>query len=675
MSSFNRLIVRWLVFAVVLMTGTVQAAGALESTGKRGLDRSQLTPVSLKERVEKVDALVSASMVEHQVSPNDRTPDPVFLRRIYLQIVGRIPTLREATQFLRSSSGTKRRDLIDQLLKSEGYVSREFNYWADLLRIQSRMRNAPGKPYLDWVKQAFRENKPYDEMVRELITAEGYIWDDGAAGYYLRDAGMPLDHMANTFQVFLGTQLVCAQCHDHPYDEFTQIDYYQQAAYIYGVKTTDRKAVEKFRSFGRRKNLDEMSAETRRVARQMVRPLRYRVNETRSKLRLPDDYQYDDAEPKSVIEPDTIFGDEIHLDEGQSPRDGYARWLTSEENPRFATVIANRLWKRAMGVGIIEPVDDLSDGYSPSHPGLMEYLTQLMVDLDFNLRDYLRVLYNTNTYQRMVSEEEWEEGTPYFFPGPVLQRMSAEQLWDSLMGLVVTDLDERPGNPGRNQRYGQAQDLVGMEPKEILGLAEKRSEATKRGRALREQQQALRRRLKVAERNNRKGQVRQLREQQDALSKEIRRVNNQARYGRRNGRNRRPQSDDPRWKGIPSEMVRASEIQSPAPPRHFLRQFGQSDRETIENANDEASVPQILTLLNGPFYQRLHHEKSLYQKTLAQAGQPNELLDAIYLSLLTRLPSPEERALIVPELRADRRTVVADLTWALLNTRQFSFVQ
>ena len=672
-------IIDWLRIGVLcLLLGNSirsQAARASESSSKHDFSPSTLTGASLKSHVQSIDEMISAAMIENETVPNPRTSDPVFMRRVYLDIVGRIPSLDEATAFLGAKSATKRRDLIDQLLRSEGNVSREFNYWADLLRVQSRLRNAPGAPYLDWIKAAVRENKPYDEMVRELISADGYVWDNGAAGYYLRDAGMPLDHMANTFQVFLGTQLVCAQCHDHPYDEFTQIDYYEQAAYIYGVKTTDRDVAKEYRKLNRKKGGDDISPETKRVARNMIRPLRYRVNETKSKLRLPDDYQYDDAKPKSVVEPDTIFGDPIDLSSGDSPRDSYAKWLSSAENPRFATVIANRLWKRVMGVGIIEPVDDLSDGYSASHPGLMEYLAALVVDLDFNLKDYLRVLYNTQTYQRTVASKEWTKGEPYFFEGPLLRRMSAEQLWDSVVGLVVEDIDERKGNPSQGQRYSQAKDLVGMDTGAILKLAEKKSFVDKKSKELRSEQQKIRQQLKATQNNRKSLVVRQLKQRQTEIGKELRRLSGSSRYGRTAGGKKGSNKKDPRWEGLSTELVRASEIQSPAPSKHFLRQFGQSDRETIENANDEANVPQVLTLLNGPIYSMLRKPNSVFQQTFEQASNPAELLDAIYLTILSRLPSPDERAMLLPSLQSDPVQGSNDLTWALLNTRQFAFIQ
>jgi len=376
-----------------------------------------------------------------------------------------------------------------------------------------------------------------------------------------------------------------------------------------------------------------------------------------------------------VVEPDTIFGEPIDLEGGESPRDGYAKWLTSEENPRFATVIANRLWKRVMGVGIIEPVDDLSDGFSASHPGLMEYLAQLMIDLDFNLKDYLKVLYNTQTYQRDVARKEWRKGDPYFFEGPLLRRMTAEQLWDSFVGLVVTDLDERKGNPSQGQRYSQAEALVGMAPKEIIALAEMKAKNDKKARALREEQQMIRQKLKGVQGGRKSPQFVRLKKRQDAIGREIRQISSSMRNGRASGRTRRPASDDPRWKGLPNEWVRASEISSPAPQKHFLRQFGQSDRETIENANDEANVPQILTLLNGPLYTNLSRPNAEFRKNYEKAANAGELLDMIYLSTLSRPPSPDERALLLPSLQASPEQGTQDLVWALLNTRQFAFIQ
>lgn len=627
----------------------------------------------IAKHAERIDQFILENLKRNDLQPTKISSDQTFLRRIYLDIIGRIPTLKEARAFLNSQSPTKRSELITSLLSSKGAISREFNYWADLLRVQSRLRNAPAKPYLDWLKDSLQKNKAYDAMVRELIMAEGYLWENGAAGYYMRDAGMPLDHMANSFQVFLGTQLVCAQCHDHPYDAFTQMDYYQQAAYIYGVKTRDRAVIQKYRSIHSRKQKDAVSPETQRIARQMIRPLRYRVHEIQSKLRLPEDYQYEDAKPKSVVVPHTIFGETISLNEWQSPREAYADWLTSPDNPRFATVIANRLWKRTMGVGVIEPVDDLSDGFSASHPGLMEYLTTILIELDFDLRRFLEIIYNTRTYQRNVCQEEWEAGRPFFFEGPILKRMTAEQWWDSIVGLIVEDLDDRRGNPARNANYARAEKLVGMAAKDILKIANERAELEKARRQIRE----IRQKLKIAKTDSadeNAANIPKLRDLQKSLSAKIAQLQ-KAQSNPRNGNYRRNRPKDPRWKGLSAEWVRASELESPAPPGHFLRQFGQSDRQTIENANEDANVPQILTLLNGSFYAMFQNQNALLRKTIQQASDANEVLEAIFLSILSRPPSPDERDVLLPKLRANPNEVQKDLIWALLNTRQFAFIQ
>ena len=637
-----------------------------------------LTDSTLDSHVRRIDEFVQAGLKEQGVRANSSADDAVFLRRAYLEIVGRIPNLEEARSFFQSSAPRKRRELINRLLDSEGYVNREFHYWADLLRAQSRLRNAPGQPYLDWIQNSLRENKPYDQMVRELIQAEGYVWENGAAGYYLRDAGMPLDHMANTFQVFLGTQLVCAQCHDHPYDEFTQLDYYRQAAYVFGVKTTDREVLKEYRKINRRlSDGEDVDPEVHQMARRMIRPLRYRVNETNAKLKLPDDYQYDDAKPNSVVKPVALFGDKIELERGESQRDGYANWLTSAENPRFATVIANRLWKRVMGAGLIEPVDDLADGYSASHPELMNYLTEMMIQLNFNLRDYFRVLYNTQTWQRNVSAEEWKQGRPYYFPGPLLKRMSAEQLWDSVIGLIVQDVDERRGRSNQNQRYyDQAEQLEGKSAEEILAMAAKQTQTNRLRNQQLQKRRTLQRQINVAKQNQDWETLRRLQREQAALNKKTRLAGKTATPQRRGQeRSRRFESDDPRWRGIPAELVRASKLPSPAPARHFLRQFGQSDRETIENANDEANVPQILTLLNGPIHLHLWKPNSLFHTTVDSMRDAGELLDAIYLTILSRRPSPEERELLLPEFKKNLHTAAKDLAWVLLNTRQFAFIQ
>src|SRR5690606_33540754 len=161
-----------------------------------------------------------------------------------------------------------------------------------------------------------RENRPYDKLVTDLITAEGYVWDNPAVAYYIRDSGMPLDNMSNTTQIFLGTQLVCAQCHNHPFDEWSQLDYYKMAAYTYGVETRINPnsvvGLDEFEARQQRKrNYDGMDRHLREAVNDILEPLSYGVREGGRSLRLPPDYQYTDAEANQTIHPDTIFGDRV----------------------------------------------------------------------------------------------------------------------------------------------------------------------------------------------------------------------------------------------------------------------------------------------------------------------------------------------------------------------------
>jgi Protein of unknown function (DUF1549) len=188
-----------------------------------------------------IDAILSADWQKNKLKPNEPAPDEVFVRRIYLDIAGRIPTLREAETFLADKGTDKRAKLIDQLLAGEGYVQHMYNYWADILRLQTNGNAGAitGTAYAKFVKESLRANKPYDQFVRELVGSQGEAWENGAIGYYMRDRGMPLDNMAATVRIFLGTRIECAQCHNHPFDKWSQKQFYEMAAFTYGIETND----------------------------------------------------------------------------------------------------------------------------------------------------------------------------------------------------------------------------------------------------------------------------------------------------------------------------------------------------------------------------------------------------------------------------------------------------
>ena len=734
--------------------------------------------IDTREASKKIDALIAKQYAPNKIKPNPLTDDSTFVRRAYLDITGRIPTAAETRSFTSSTEPGKRAKLIDQLLDSDGHVSHQYNYWADILRISSRLNGQGpqnGAAYIRWVKDAIAKNTPYDEFVTSLITAQGMVDENGAAGFYLRDRGMPLDHLATTVQVFLGTQMVCAQCHDHPFDEWTQMDYYELAAFsspmdvvrnpptikaavtLINQKVNEKKQeLNKLKNESRRNkkkgnfvrndlNIRKLTTEARKSTR-ALNQISYNfrnsvIGETDKKLKLPHDYQYSDAKPGEVISPLTPFGDKITVKQGESRIGAYARWMTAESNPRFTKTIANRLWKRAMGIGLIEPVDNLREDTEASNPELMAYLEKLLIDLDYDMKAYLRTIYNTKTYQREAQSVDLL--SKYHYPGPRLRRMSAEQVWDSLVTLIRPDADAAQSTYQTDTtRLDAWKRIAATPPKAIL---KRRIELTKfiddsnqqmdefrdqidKAIAKKDPAQAkkIATRLIAFNQNNRSEYARltywdlgntraryfqtPLRNAPNNLYRQLRgafpkadlpnpnKMQNMAGNSMMMGGGGKKTFKKAEQKALRQEMgkeayaqyereqkfkerfrnyTRASELSSPAPDGHFLRTFGQSDRQLIQNANDEASVPQTLALLNGTIFRTIANPHSVVTSEATAASDPTATINSIYQSMLSRDATEKEQSLLRPEfeLSKNRTTAIQGIIWTVLNTQQFLFIE
>lgn len=574
-----------------------------------------------------IDRLILAKLKAEKVRPNARTNDMQFVRRAYLDITGTIPTARQAVEFLsRSRKSNKRAELIDELLNSTGHVSHSFNYWADILRLKDTPSQENfGRPYAEWIKDVLASDMSYDDFVYEMLTAEGRVWENPATGYVLRDLGMPLSNLDNTVRIFLGTRVGCAQCHDHPFDRWTQKEFYQLAAFIHPTVTgANGGAINRATTAARQEvkqieDKDERGRVNTRVS-QLIRFNSRSVGEnTKRALKLPHDYQYDDAKPHEIVEPAVLFGEQPKLKPSQSRRQVFAEWLTSPENPRFTLTIANRLWKRVFGAGIIEPVDDITDDSEPSNQELLDYLVSELKRVDYSQREFLRILYNTQTYQREASRRDLIADEPYHFPGPVLRRMSAEQAWDSMLTLTLADPEQyqRP----RSERLIE---IVAINPGDELDLSEMRDKLSQRDQERRNGEEA-----KLKKQNTHKGEL----------------------------------------------LVRASEMSLPVSPSHFLRQFGQSDRELISGGSTEGHVPQILTMFNGQISHKLLYEGTVIYDEVMAAPELRDKIDVIFLSILSRKPSRTDRKLAEAEIQSNGAAGFGNVIWALLNTREFLFIQ
>jgi len=575
----------------------------------------------------KIDKLVAAGYATHKVEPMPRTTDAQFVRRIYLDIVGTIPTYKQTTAFLASSDPDKRAKLIDELLGSDGYASHFFNYWADILRYRDRLsEDVRGEPYRQWIKRSLAANKPWDEFVSELLTAEGLIWENPATGYLQRDPGMPLDNVNNTVRIFLGTRIGCAQCHNHPFDKWTQKQFYQTAAFVFPTQTQTYGGDKRFwpDDPGKRlreeySKIEQEEEDRRQRSYQFDAHLRVNmkiVNENLGrKVQLPKDYAYSDAKPGDVVPPKTLFGPDVTLSPGESPRKAFARWLTGKENPRFALTIANRLWKQVFGIGQIEPVDDMMDSTVAENPELMRFLEAEMKRLDFDMKEYLRILFNTETYQRQACDQELLPGTPYHFPGPILRRMTAEQAWDSFLTLAIAPLEYREP-PADLYREAAACDLSKDPAEKILAAHAKVGEID-------------RMRSRTQEKYKYKGNL----------------------------------------------LARASELPAPVPANHFLRMFGQSDRELIAASSTTASVPQVLFMFNGQISHMLLEKNSTIYNNIVKKKSVGDGVRVVFLTILSREPDAEELALATKEVRSDGPAGYGNVVWSLVNTREFMFIQ
>ena len=585
-----------------------------------------------------VDRLVGAVLAANDQRPNPLTTDAQFLRRIYLDAAGRIPTAKEAAAFLDNPAPDKRARLIDELVLSPGYAMQMFNWMADLLRVKDTFgKGVPAFAFEDWLKARLAANTPWDKLVSEMLTADGRLCDDGATGFMLFDAEMPLDGVSNLMTTFLGTNMACAQCHDHPLADWTQKDFYQMAAFF---GATDGKNEAVLREVQRVAKADASlnKGAVRKIAEMNAFRLEDRAKQT---LVLPKDYKYKDAKPGDAVTPALIAwsaADKSLPSYGVSTkdparlRDEFARWLTSPQNPRFATNIANRVWKKAFGLGVIEPINDIDDLTQASSPELLAHLTFIMKAAKFDLREVQRVIYNSKTYQATASPTPDLGKAKYLFNGPVVRRLSAEQAWDSLIVTAV-------GTYADNVLLRRGDDLDAMAlPAGKVTLAEVKNAVDRTKKAF----------------AGGKG----------AAGKK---ASGGSMLGLANGY----EGDKPvsRFSLL---LARASELPQPAPETHFLRLWGQGDRLLADSATNDGSVPQVLQMMNGSVAKLVDDARAEAIIAATAAKTPEGQISSLYLSFLSRRPTAAELATAKAAL-ADGLTP-GDLAWVLANTREFLFV-
>jgi len=347
-----------------------------------------------------VDRLVDAKLQRLKLQPSPPTDDVTLLRRLSLDLTGRLPSPESVRAYLDdpTPARVKRTKMIDQLIASPEYVDHWTVKWGDLLQSSRKYLGEKGAyEFQQWIRDAIASNRPYDRLVRELLTARGSSYDNPAANYF-RVTREAKPAMEKTTQVFLGVRMVCAQCHDHPFERWTQNQYYQMSAF--------------FSAVGIRAGYE--------VGEEIVFDQR-------------SDYEMKHPKDGRVMKPEFMLASgAAPVPAGPERRDALAEWLTSRDNPFFAKAIANRMWSYFLGKGIIDPVDDIRASNPPSNPALLDALTKDFLAHDFDLRHLMRTIVGSRAYQASIVTNEWNATDRDNFSHAVPRRLAAEELMDAV---------------------------------------------------------------------------------------------------------------------------------------------------------------------------------------------------------------------------------------------------
>ncbi len=347
-----------------------------------------------------VDKHVDAKLEKMKLWASDLCTDAEFLRRISLDLVGLPPTLEQTRAFLADThdSQTKRQAKVEELLASSGYVDHWTLKWSDLLLNKRKYVSEKGVwAFRNWIRQSLAADNPYDKFVYDLMTASGHSLESPASNYY-RIAREPGIVMENMTQVFLGIRFNCNKCHDHPFERWTQQQYYELSAYFSAVGRAPGASA------------DDEIVYTLRAPEAVVNP---RTN-TAVNASFPFHY--------------------TGMDVGtMDRRTELARWLTSKDNPYFAKSLVNRYWSYFLGRGIIDPVDDIRAGNPPCNSELLDALTADFVAHNFDLKHLIRTIVSSHTYQRTYRTNEWNTDDATNFSHTYPRRLPAEELFDAIM--------------------------------------------------------------------------------------------------------------------------------------------------------------------------------------------------------------------------------------------------
>jgi Protein of unknown function (DUF1549)/Protein of unknown function (DUF1553) len=352
-----------------------------------------------------IDELAFAKFQQLRLNPSDLCDDTTFLRRAYLDLLGVTPTAETARAFVSDTAPNKRVQLVERLLARGEFSDFWALKWADLLRIEERQLDQNGmKVFHGWIRECIAANMPLDQFARELIAARGSSYENPPANWYRANRD-PVSRAENTARVFLGTQLNCAQCHNHPFERWTQDDYYGWAALFarvdYEIKENKRKDENDKNEF-KGDQIVKLKGEGSIINPRIGKPASMRL----------------------------LGGEEPEVSPERDELTATAEWLS--RSPMFARMQVNRAWYHLFGRGLVDPVDDFRASNPPSHPAVLDALTRDFVEHRFDLRHLIRTIMQSRLYQLAANPNATNADDQTMFSHAIVKRLDAEQIIDSM---------------------------------------------------------------------------------------------------------------------------------------------------------------------------------------------------------------------------------------------------
>lgn len=498
----------------------------------------------------------------------EKVDDYTWIKRIYIDLAGRIPTVDEINSFVSNKEILKKEKLVDKILASEDYVNNYYNFWADLLRIRpERLSDDVGLlrsyPYMDYVKSFVRNDKSYKDFVYSLLTAEGRYTNNGATGYMLRDNGMPLDNLATSLQLFIGKDIACAQCHDDPFQDYSQMQFYQMASFFNTLDTRERRkdyneVLKKIDS-----EIKEITKQDRidNNVRQLLSANLFNLKDDENKqIKLPHDYKYPDAKPFDVVESISIDGKIKDIKENR--RDSASKWIV--EHSDFTNTISNRIWQSIVGKSLIIPetnfdIKDYKEGE------IVEFLGDYLETHDYSIKGLIRLITTSDFYSRIAYTGKIDD---FNHQSILVKRMSAYQIWDSILTLVIPDINYTRIN---FQKYS---DIIEIDWNEVNG--------------------------------------KMLLDNMNEIREYDKNIN----------------TNFLKYKNI--DLVRSAYLMNRNSfVGQFLKEYGSSDRILIDASTDKGSITQVLTIMNSPILELLLDKKSQIYQNFTKKQQKDSIFLSI----------------------------------------------